>query len=218
MKKIKQTSFLLGLSICLTGCGIQDEEANNKKLNAAQPLGYYSNEHHEDNNNGVNARILDGEDNDGPVTEIMDHTFGEEGEQRDSIVRNINNNRTRNQDNWQNNQVEKENSYDAALANKIDAAAGKVANVQEVQSVVYGNRVLVAIQVKNSENIETTKNKTQREINSYTDNKDVSIVTDKGIFSGIEDINKKIRDGQPERTISESIENMFKTVDREVSR
>ncbi len=56
------------------------------------PVGYYSNENHE--NNGGNAVLLDGADNDGPVTEIMDHSLGAERNtnQRFLRVRNQNNN------------------------------------------------------------------------------------------------------------------------------
>ncbi|AGK55061.1 YhcN/YlaJ family sporulation lipoprotein [Bacillus sp. 1NLA3E] len=62
------------ISIALAGCSNNGESAGQARhVQKTQPLGYYSNEKH---HNG-NARILD--DNDGPVTEIMDHSFGSEG-------------------------------------------------------------------------------------------------------------------------------------------
>ncbi|MGP7816847.1 YhcN/YlaJ family sporulation lipoprotein [Niallia sp. 01092] len=215
MKNIKKAaSILFGLSICLTGCGIQDEEANNKELNNAKPLGYYSNEHHEDTNGG-NARVLDGEDNDGPLTEMMDHTFGEEGQQRDQVVRNVNNDRSKNQDN---NRINQDINYDIDLSQKIDAAAAKVENVQDVNTFVYGDQVLIALQVNNRKNMDRTERRTKEEINPYINNKNVSIVTDQGIFSGIEEINKKIREGQPEKTISTNIEDMLEKVETDVNK
>lgn len=51
-----------------------DEENVNNFDARTEPFGYYSNEDH--HNNG-NVRILD--DNDGPITEMMDHNFGAEG-------------------------------------------------------------------------------------------------------------------------------------------
>lgn len=57
----------------LVGCGNDNEAAvQNRNNDSAQPMGYYSNENH----NG-NARVLN--DNDGPITEMMDHSFGNEG-------------------------------------------------------------------------------------------------------------------------------------------
>lgn len=56
----------------LTGCGDNDEASvQNRKNGTAQPMGYYSNENHKGN-----AEIIN--DNDGPVTEMMDHTLGNE--------------------------------------------------------------------------------------------------------------------------------------------
>ncbi|WP_445490160.1 YhcN/YlaJ family sporulation lipoprotein [Niallia sp. 03133] len=219
MDKLKKAApFFLGLVICLTGCGIQDEEANNKKLNTAKPLGYYSNEHHEDNKGG-NARVLDGEDNDGPITEIMDHTYGEEGNQRDYQARNINNvNNNNDTINWNEGAENDRNDnnindvYDTDLAGQIENAAEKVNNVQDVRTAVYGDRVIVAIQVKDNKNKDDAKQKTNEVIKPLINNKNVDVVTDKGIFSGIEDINKKIRDGQPEKTISNSFDNLFHTI------
>jgi spore cortex protein len=60
------------MALGLTGCGNNDEATiNDNDRNHAQPMGYYSNENHKGN-----AEIL--EDNDGPVTEMMDHTLGTE--------------------------------------------------------------------------------------------------------------------------------------------
>ncbi len=52
-----------------------DETAKDGRTDATLSIGYYSNEKHE--NKGGNAVLLDGADNDGPVTEIMDHSLGQ---------------------------------------------------------------------------------------------------------------------------------------------
>jgi spore cortex protein len=53
-----------------------DRNINHQKTgyDFLRPFGYYSNENH----NSGNARILD--DNDGPIIELMDHMFGDEGQ------------------------------------------------------------------------------------------------------------------------------------------
>jgi spore cortex protein len=67
----------------LTGCGNDDDAAvQNRNNDTAQPMGYYSNENH----NG-NARVIN--DNDGPVTEWMDHSLGDE--ENNNNQRQVNN-------------------------------------------------------------------------------------------------------------------------------
>lgn len=89
IKELRLTSFTKGvfrlnkkslllpiaglMTLGLAACGNNDEAAvQDRYTEKTQPLGYYSNENHR---NG-NARILG--DNDGPVFEMMDHTFGDE--------------------------------------------------------------------------------------------------------------------------------------------
>ncbi|AIE60879.1 YhcN/YlaJ family sporulation lipoprotein [Bacillus methanolicus] len=75
-KKIFIVSFAALLTTGLTGCGNNDKAAlQDRYTNQVQPMGYYSNENHERGNG--NVKILN--DNDGPITEMMDHTFGAEG-------------------------------------------------------------------------------------------------------------------------------------------
>jgi spore cortex protein len=75
-KKILIVPFAALLTTGLIGCGNNDEAAvQDRYSDRGQPMGYYSNENHERRNGNVN--ILS--DNDGPVTEMMDHTLGDEG-------------------------------------------------------------------------------------------------------------------------------------------
>ncbi len=88
-KKLMIFPIMVAMSFSLVGCGTNDESAEqDQNRNGMQPVGYYSNENHEGNRGG-NATILDGTDNDGPITEMMDHSFGLEGEN----VRNESSNR-----------------------------------------------------------------------------------------------------------------------------
>ncbi|GKU81417.1 YhcN/YlaJ family sporulation lipoprotein [Niallia sp. NCCP-28] len=204
-------SLFLGLSICLTGCGISDEEANNKEINNAKPMGYYSNEHHE-RNNGGNARILDNEDNDGPLVEMMDHTLGEEGQTGASNVENVNDRRQTRAETKEEitNRGNRTNvTYDNQLAKTIDQKSASVKNIKDAHSLVYGNNVLLAVQMYDKREMDATKKRLEKKITPYAGDKNISIITDQGIFSGIEEINKKIREGKPNKTITNNIEDIF---------
>ncbi|WP_042459130.1 YhcN/YlaJ family sporulation lipoprotein [Neobacillus dielmonensis] len=54
------------------GCANNDEAGRNNVNQGARPIGYYSNENHP-NNNYEALR-----DNDGPMVDILDHSFGDE--------------------------------------------------------------------------------------------------------------------------------------------
>lgn len=201
---------LLTLSIGLTGCGVnEDQTADRNRQNNARPIGYYSNEQHEGNNGVGNA------DNDGPITEMMDHTFGDEGNTNRNNVRNVNNRNgtnVRNVNNRNNvNTTDRDErvSYDKELAEKVSDRVTKMDNVKNARTLVYGENVLVAIEVENTKNVAKTKAKVKDKLNDSLNGRDISVVTDRGIFNNIEDINRSIRNGQPRQTINNNIENIF---------
>lgn len=65
------------LVIGLAGCTSDNNRAgvNDQNNNPVRPMGYYSNENHQTNNYDFN-------DNDGPLTEMMDHTLGNEDQSK----------------------------------------------------------------------------------------------------------------------------------------
>lgn len=76
-KKLLALPMAAILSMGLTGCGTNEDAGVERSNEIGQPVGYYSNEKH--GSRGGNARVEDGTDNDGPLTEMMDHTLGGEG-------------------------------------------------------------------------------------------------------------------------------------------
>ncbi|MCB5235656.1 YhcN/YlaJ family sporulation lipoprotein [Niallia circulans] len=207
---------LLTLTFGLTGCGVnEDQTADQNRVNNARPIGYYSNEQHEVNNGNRYTT-----DNDGPITEIMDHTYGDEGYRNDVDVRNVNNrnnvnvrnvnDRNVNRDNINRNDRDERVSYDTKLAQKVSNTVVKIDNVKNARSIVYGDNVLVALEVENTKNVDKTKANVKDKLNDSLNGRDISVVTDRGIFTSIEDINRSIRNGQPQQTITNNIENIFR--------
>ncbi|MEH7544343.1 MULTISPECIES: YhcN/YlaJ family sporulation lipoprotein [Bacillaceae] len=70
-------SLLLGV----TGCANDNNRAGNNGNNLARPIGYYSNENHANNDYDILR------DNDGTITEIMDHNLGVEDQAVDEKTR-----------------------------------------------------------------------------------------------------------------------------------
>lgn len=206
---MNKSKYILGpVLICgaigLAGCGVnQNETADNNRLEATKPIGYYSNEQHETNHAG---------DNDGPMTEMMDHTLGNENTNKIN-TRNVNYRSDTAKDNQNQNENQDQNSVDSEMAQKAVSIAKDNKDVQDAQSIVYGNKVILALEVTNKENIDKTKKDVQNSLADTFKNKDISVITDRGIFTDIEDINKSIKNGQPQRTITNSLEKMEQQID-----
>ena len=204
LMKWMKTAAPFTLSIMLlSGCGNTNQDLDNDGNDSELPLGYYSNERHEQESTG-NARVLGNQDNDGPLTEAMDHTFGLEGQQNRVKARNVN---------QQKSLGDNVNAYDTELADKINNAALKVKNVKDVRTVVYNDNVLIALEVNNRKTINATKADVRKNVGSYIKGKEASIVTDKGIFLNIDSINKGIRKGLPEKTIDMNKRSVIKKAD-----
>ena len=70
---MKKKQWMIPLSaiiaVGLAGCANDDRAAMNKDNKiSGNPVGYYSNENHKESPNGYPT------DNDGPITELMDHS------------------------------------------------------------------------------------------------------------------------------------------------
>ena len=85
MRQYQKFGLVPILLVSLVGCGKADQTAKNGRTNEPLSVGYYSNENHE--NNGGNAILLDGADNDGPITEMMDHSLGAERNSNQRFLR-----------------------------------------------------------------------------------------------------------------------------------
>lgn len=71
-KKLWMIPFSTVMIMGLAGCSSNNTKSDVNQ-NLSRPMGYYSNENHPNRGNGLMT------DNDGPVTELMDHQFGAEG-------------------------------------------------------------------------------------------------------------------------------------------
>ena len=94
-KKLIAVPLAAIMTMGLAGCGTNEDASVDRKNEIGQPMGYYSNENH--GNRGGNVRVEDGTDNDGPLTEMMDHTLGAEGKNNGSNRMENNARRVRNE-------------------------------------------------------------------------------------------------------------------------
>lgn len=205
------------MSLGLVGCGINDNKTaiQDRNNDTVQPVGYYSNENHRSNRGG-NVQILDKTDNDGPVTEWMDHTLGNEGQhyrrlQNDGFSRKDVNYHSHLGFNDRKPRSSYYEGYDGNFINQINHAA-HVNNVRDVQSLVSGNDVLIAVNIADNSRKQETIANIRQAVNPFLNGKNSRIVTDPATFNRIKRIDNDLRQGGPRDQINLDTENIFNSL------
>ena len=230
-KKIYALPLATILAVGLTGCGNNDGAAGSGEANEVVPIGYYSNENH--GNGGGNARI--NEENDGPLTEFMDHTFGTEGNQKqnkmDKQERNGDQYRTRNTNAPRAQEFSKSDinyhghlndinggarssyytAYEGNLMKKIANEASSVENVNDARSVIYENKVILAAVLKDYHREKETIKEIRNTVKPYLGDRSLKIITKESDYSRIKNIDNTLREGGPKDQVEKDIKNLFYT-------
>lgn len=232
-KKLIVLPFTLIMSLGLAGCGANDESAGQQRYkDGAQPIGYYSNENHR--NKGGNAQLLDGADNDGALTEMMDHTLGEEGKYGRNNLQNRNANvpaPQRVSDSGEPYLFKRDDAnfhghlgfnkrasnsyyeaYNGEMVERINQAAAAVDNVNDVQSVVNGNYVIIAADINDTARKKATIANINQAVQPYLNGKTSKVVTDESTFNRLKVIDNDLRDGGPRDQLYLDVKNLFRNM------
>ena len=186
-----------------------DQTAKNGRTNEPLSVGYYSNENHE--NKGGNAILLDGADNDGPITEMMDHSLGAErnSNQRFLRVRNQNNNQVNdgnpNVSGYEGNLNTREsimdgnrqNYYNGNMNDRVTQLVGKIENVKEAKTVIQGNNVIVGVRLNDKKREGETIKNIQQAIQAQLNGKKLYLITNDRQFNRLKSIDNDLRNGGP---------------------
>lgn len=205
-KKVWFTSILIISLLGVSGC------AGNNRNDLSRPIGYYSNENHQ-NNYGNNLFV----DNDGPLTEMMDHTLGDEDRVSNSQKKKMLQTRDKNGNPANptaplaaNDQfLKKDNRFSTGdvnyhdhlsqninntgtttdpkslgeISDRIRQKALTVKNVHDVRSVAYGSSVLISVDLVDKSKAGSTKKAIRKAVEPLVNNRKVTVLTDEGTFS-----------------------------------
>jgi spore cortex protein len=184
----------------VSGCaGNNHAGVNERYQNNARPIGYYSNENHP---NQTNALFTD---NDGPLTEMMDHTLGAERGSSQNQTRmqlqtksnppntfrkSASNNRFNTNNinysgglNQRNSGFSTDSNTLGKISDQISSEAAKVKNVQDVRVVVNDSSVLISLQLMNKSQAKKTIQAVREAVQPYIDGRSVTVITDKRTLS-----------------------------------
>ena len=236
MRQYQKLGWVIILLVCLVGCGKADQTANDGRTDKPLSVGYYSNENHE--NKGGNAILLDGADNDGPITEIMDHSLGAERNSNQGFlrVRNQNNNQVndvnpnvsgyegnlntresimggnRQDDNGHLNQTNlatRQNYDNGNMNEKVTKLVKSVDNVKEVKTVIQGNNVIVGVRLNDKKREGETIKNIQQAIQPQLNGKILHLITNDRQFRQLRKIDKELHNSGPNDELNLEMNNLI---------
>ncbi len=185
--------FLLLTAICaLAGCGADNDEAGQNRDTV--PIGYYSNENH-DNGRGF---FRHEDDNDGPLTEIMDHTFGKEG----TAPRPAGSRQQRD--------ANKKAGETTEYIEKTTASAKSVPGVEDAAVIFSGNRVLVAVRIADGNRTDKIRTAVEKQVRDRLNVHSLTVVADKRVYERVKRLENELRNGKVSKQVREEIENMLR--------
>lgn len=186
--------FLIVATICmLTGCGADRDETGQNKNTV--PIGYYSNENHEKERGFFRHE----DDNDGPLTEMMDHTWGKEG-----IVPQSPGSRKEQPASF------KEEDETIEYIEKLNASAKSIPGVEDAATIVNGNRVLLAVDCKDGSRTDKIRSAVEKQVRKSLNGHSLTVVTDKRMFERVKRLENDLRNGRASKQVKEEIENMLR--------
>lgn len=163
MRRLKPHLFVLVFVLFLVACTNNNANVTNESKNTT-PIGYYSNEKRDENNEITD--ILNPGDTDGrfSTTDVNYHGH-----------LNVDN-RQPNSNNY--------NSNESKIIKKARLAAEKVNNVDRVRSVSFGsNHVLIGITVKDKSKRKETIQEVKKAVSRELDGQSVQVVIDEGTIA-----------------------------------
>ncbi|MBA4537177.1 spore cortex protein CoxA [Bacillus aquiflavi] len=174
----------------LAGCNMNDETAvqDERYTDQTQPIGYYSNENHQQNNSNFFN------DNDGPVIDMLDRTLGEDGNNSRTNIRN-NLNWFKRDHHYSHadanyhghlnvDRTKHENAHVRELVNQIEKVTAETDNVKDIHSIAYGDeKVLISVVLFDQAKEKETKKKIKQRVNPFLNGKSIKVVIDEGTLT-----------------------------------
>ncbi|OZM57840.1 hypothetical protein CIB95_05640 [Lottiidibacillus patelloidae] len=192
MKKATFTTLSAALIFGgLVGCNTNEQGVENRYDNTTRPIGYYTNDDTDTDFDYNNGRGMD----QGPLSDMFDI---DNNDRRN--VPFINTRRNNARDNIRDRGMVGTYDYDrgyarnGTIADRIDQRIEAMPNVEDVNTVVYNNTVIVAIDT-NDRNDKDVEAKVRNAIRGLAAGKEVRIVTDENMFRRIGTIHDGLRNG-----------------------
>ncbi|WP_083584295.1 YhcN/YlaJ family sporulation lipoprotein [Bacillus weihaiensis] len=215
-KKASTFTAIAVLASGLTACNGDEGALDTNYDDSARPIGYYSNEDTDVDNEGPITEMMDGMDDEDNyfrrVNERNDKNMANPtvplGDRDEGLIRD--NRFSRGDANYHGhlNEIGYYNRGDGAVSEKVKNAVEKMDNVDDARVLVTDNNVIVAVDT-NDRNDADMKKEIMNTVKKMTDGRDVQVVTDEGTFTRIRNIDNDIHNGGDRETIDADVEELM---------
>ncbi|MBM7605770.1 spore cortex protein [Metabacillus crassostreae] len=226
-KKASTLTAIALLTTSLTACNGNEGALNNgDNDNNTRPIGYYSNENTDVDNEGPITEMMDGmNDEDNYFRRVNDRYDNRNmsnptvplGDRDNGLVRD---NRFSHGDaNYHGhlNEVGYYNRGDGAVSDKVKNAVEKIDNVDDARVLVTDDNVIVAVDT-HDRNDADMKEKITSEIRKMTKGRNVQVITDEGTFTRIRNIDNDIRNGGDREAIDTDVNDLMEDLGDAIQR
>ncbi len=208
----RTASILTALSIAstsLVACNADNNAMDTRYNDNAQPIGYYTGDRNEDYM-----------DNEGPITEMFDGANNRDDRRRIDYPNNYSNRAPltiddrdraneygmydRNDYNYHDH-IGNRMDQNSQLAERISDQVATIANVEDVNTLVTKDNVLIAVDT-NDRNNQNVENKVKEVAEKIAKGKNINVVTDEATFTRVRNINRGLMNGDE---MDNDIRNLF---------
>ncbi|WP_197089576.1 YhcN/YlaJ family sporulation lipoprotein [Bacillus sp. SA1-12] len=223
-KKASAYTAIALLTSGLTACNNNEGALDTRYNDNTQPMGYYSNEDTNVDNEGPVTEMMDGANNENNYfrrvnnrNANMDNPTAPLGDQDDGLVRDNRFRRTDTNYHGHLNQQGNNDRDDNEISRKVRASVEKMNNIDDARVLITENNILVAVQTDTAAD-DKLKNKIKNNVRKMADGRDVQVVTDQGTFNRVRNIDNNIQNGVDRTRIDNDINNLMNDLGNAVQR
>ncbi|WP_165786662.1 YhcN/YlaJ family sporulation lipoprotein [Heyndrickxia camelliae] len=101
------------------------------------------------------------------------------------------------------------NAYEGKLAEDISNTAAAIPNVSDARTIIDGNRVLIAVAVKDDKKAKATKSSVEKAVHPYLRGRNYVVTTNIGNYYRVRQLDNDLRNGGPKEIIKLDTDKMF---------
>lgn len=204
-RKILFVPFAVVMSMSLAACGTNNHASDTTHENRTVPIGYYTNEQH---NQKSKIKLLN--DDDGAVTEWMDHSLGDEtGTTRDGKFSKTDVNYNGHIEYNHEPRSNYYQSYEGELVGKVIRHAEQVEQVKEAKAAEHDGKIVIALRLNKDADVKQVEQDVFSKVKSFVGERKVRIITNESQFYRLSIIDNDIKAGLPMEKINENIDEVF---------
>ncbi|MFX3624542.1 MAG: YhcN/YlaJ family sporulation lipoprotein [Ectobacillus sp.] len=107
---------------------------------------------------------------------------------------------------------------DGATAETITNRVERMKEVADARTIVYGNKVLVAVKARDMNNTRGLEDRVRRTAMPYAKGRNIHVTMEDGLFNRVRDMSTRLRNGTMTNDMNTDLQNMFDSIRTDYNR